>query len=309
MKLLGQTSFCLGLEVAHLPNGSIFLHQTAYTQRLLKKFQMDQASPLSAPMMGRSRTLDDPYRPCEEEEEEFPDKSRYLAAVGALLYLSTNTRPDISFAVSVLARHSQKPEARHWNGVKHLFRYLRGTEDLGLCYTKEETSEIIGHADAGFKSDESTGKSQTGYIFLKNNSPISWKSVKQTVTATSSNHSELIAFHEATREAVWLRNMNKIIMEQCEITQDFKPTIIFEDNAACVAQVASDFIKTDRTKHICPQIFGFTQDLIESGQIEVKKIESSHNIADMLTKALPAYTHRRLVQEAGMRLLHEIVPQ
>ena len=182
MKLLGKTTFCLGLQVAHLPDGSIFLHQTTYTQNLLEIFHMDQANPLSAPMIGRSRTFDDPYRPCEEEEE-FYDKNKYLAAVGALLYLSTYTRPDSSFATSVLAKHSQRPGVRHWNGVKHLFRYLRGTEDLGLHYTKEGASEIIGYADAGFKSVEKSGRSQTGYIFLKNNAPISWKSMKQTLTA------------------------------------------------------------------------------------------------------------------------------
>jgi hypothetical protein len=73
-----------------------------------------------------------------------------------------------------------------------------------------------------------------------------------------------------------------------------------------VAQVGAGFIKSDRTKHISPEIFGFTQELIQSGQIEVKKIESANNIADMLTKALLAHTHRKLVQGAGMRLLHEL---
>jgi hypothetical protein len=259
--------------------------------------------------MGRSKTADDPYSPCEEEEEEYHDRTQYLAAVGALLYLSTYTRPDISFSVSVLARHSHRPSIRHWNGVKHLLRYLRGTEDLGLLYTQGGTSEITGYADAGFRSDEVSGKSQTGYIFLKNNAPIVWKSVKQTVTATSTNHSEIIAFHEATREAVWLRNMNQIILSQCGITQETTPTVIFEDNAACVAQVSEGFIKSDRVKHIPPEILGYTQELIQTKQVDVKKIESSHNIADMLTKALPAHTHKRLIRDAGMRLLHELISE
>jgi hypothetical protein len=151
MKLLGKTSFCLGLQVTHLHDGSIFLHQTGYTQKLLKRFGMDKANSLSAPMMGRSRTSDDPYRPCEEEEEEFYDRTCYLAAVGAVLYLSTFTRPDISFTISVLARHSQKPAMRHWNGVRHVLRYLRGTEDLGIHDTIGGTLEIVGYADAGFK--------------------------------------------------------------------------------------------------------------------------------------------------------------
>ena len=114
MKLLGRTSYCLGLQVANLTDGSILLHQTTYTKKILKRFDMDQATLLSAPMIGRSRTQDDPYHPCEEEEEEFYDKTRYLAAVGAFFYLATFTRPDISFAISVLARHNQRPSIRHW---------------------------------------------------------------------------------------------------------------------------------------------------------------------------------------------------
>ena len=203
MKFLGPTTLCLGLQVKHLKDGSLFLHQTAYTQRILKRFSMDQAQPLSAPFMGCNKTNDDPYFLCEEEEQEL-DKPRYLAAVGALLYLATYTQPDISFAVSVLSRHSQKSTSRHWAGVKHLFRYLRGTEDLRLHYTEDQTPRLIGYADTGYKSDVRTGKSQTGYVFIKNNAPILWKSVKQTITATSTNHSELLAFHEATRELVWL---------------------------------------------------------------------------------------------------------
>ena len=171
--------------------------------------------------------------------------------------------------------------------MKHLLRYLRGIEDLELLYTQGKTTEIIGYTDAGFKSDKVSRKFQTGYIFLKNNAPIFWKSVKQTVIATSSNHSKLIAFHEVTKEALWLRSMNKIILEQCGLTQDNKPTIIFEDNAACVAQVGEGFIKSDNVKHISLQIFGFTQELIQSKQIEVQKVESTHNLANMLTKALP----------------------
>ena len=184
--------------------------------------------------------------------------------------------------------------------MKHLC-YMWGIEDLSLLYTQGGTSQIIGYAGVGFKSDEASEKAQTGYIFLKNNAPISWNSVKQTVIATFTNHSELIAFHKATQNVVWLQNMNKIILSQCRLTQENKTTVIFEDSVACVAQVGEGFIKSDRVKHIPPQIFGFTQELIQSGQIEVKKVESAHNIADMLTKALPTYIHKRLVHEAGMR--------
>ena len=305
VKFLGPTTLCLGLQVKHLRDGSLFLHQTAYTQRVLKRFNMDQAHPLSAPLMGRSKTNEDSYSPCEEEEDEL-DKPRYLAAVGALLYLATYTRPDISFAVSVLSRHSQRPTSRHWAGVKHLLRYLRGTEDLGLHYTRDQDPGLTGYADAGYKSDVKTGKSQTGYIFIKNNAPISWKSSKQTITATSTNHSELLAFHEATRELVWLHAMDKLIMQRSGLGYNSPPTVLYEDNAACINQLGTGFIKADRIKHIDPQIFSFTQDLVQEGQLLVKKIESENNIADMFTKSLPEHTHRKLVKKARMRSLHEL---
>ena len=110
---------------------------------------MDQANSLAAPMIGRSKTKDDPYQPCEEEEEII-DKSKYLTAVGAFTYLTTHTKPDIVFATSILARHSQSPTSRHWNAVNHLMRYLRGTSDLGLFYQKSNHSEILGYANSGF---------------------------------------------------------------------------------------------------------------------------------------------------------------
>ena len=135
MKFLGKTSLCFGLQISHFGNGAMLLHQTAYTRKVLKRFGMHNANSLAtARMIGRSRTLQDPYTPASEEEEKV-DKAEYLTAVGALLYLATFTRLDISFAVSTLGRHSQKPTVRHWAGDKHLLRYLRGTEDLGLLYS------------------------------------------------------------------------------------------------------------------------------------------------------------------------------
>ena len=124
-------------------------------------------------------------------------------------------------------------------------RYLCGTEDLGLHYRKVEDRELTGFADSGFNINEVAGKSQTGYIFIRDGAPISWKSIKQTVTATSTNHAELLAFHEAAREAVWLRTMEGIITKQCGIQTKNEPAIIYEDNASCVRQMQSRFIKAD----------------------------------------------------------------
>ena len=230
-------------------------------------------------------------------------EEQYLAAVRALLYLATNIQPDISFAASVLARHSQKPTSRHWQGLKHLMRYLRGTEDLGLHFRKDTSSDVIGYAYFGFKTDPVSGKSQTRYIFIKNGAPISWRSTKQTVTVTSTNHVELLSFHEASHEAVWLRIMQHAILRMSGLPSMDKPTTIFEDNAAGIKQHSSIFIKAHRVKHINPHLFGYTQDLMETKQIEIMKIASADNIADVLTKALPAPQHRTLIIAVGMRTL------
>jgi hypothetical protein len=206
MKDLGKTKFCLGIQIEHFSNG-IFVHQSMYTEKVLKRFYMDNAHPLSTPMVVRSLDVkNDPFRPPEEDEEILGPEVPYLSAIGALMYLANCTRPDISFAVNLLARYSSTPIKRHWNGVKHIFRYLRGTTKMGLFYCGSN-SQLIGYADAGYLSDPHKGRSQTGYLFTYGGTAISWRSVKQSLVATSSNHSEIIAIHEASRECIWLRSI------------------------------------------------------------------------------------------------------
>ena len=158
-----------------------------------------------------------------------------------------------------------------------------------------------GYADVEYKSDPKIGKSQTNYIFLMVGAPVSWKFVKQTVTVTSTNYLELLAFHEAMRELVWLRTMDRIISEQAGLELNHELTILHKDNSTCMNQVNVGFIKANQIKHVDLQIFNYTQDLIEDGQLTVKKIESAHNITDMFTKALPAYTHKILVHDVRMQ--------
>jgi hypothetical protein len=134
MKDLGKTRFCLGLELEHRDNGILIL-QSAYTQKMLRLFNMDKFHPVSTPMIGRN--LDprkDLFRPKDDDEEVLEAEVPYLSAIGALLYLAQCTRPDISFAVNLLDRHNSAPIQRHWTGIKTIFRYLKGKIDLGLLY-------------------------------------------------------------------------------------------------------------------------------------------------------------------------------
>ena len=214
------------------------MHQSTFTQKVLERFGFDKAYPSKTPMIGRSLQQDkDPFRPKEEEEEILGQEFPYLSAIGALMYLANCTRPDIAFAVNLLARYSSEPTNRHWKGIKDIFRYLQGTKDLGLFYRRNQDLSLVGYADAGYLSDPHTSKSQTGYVFLCGGTAISWKSSKQTLVSTSMNHSEIIALYEASRECVWLRRMISHIQLTCGLNTVQTPTIIYEDNAACVAQV------------------------------------------------------------------------
>ncbi|KAK4847160.1 hypothetical protein QYF36_026373 [Acer negundo] len=171
---LGKTKYCLGLEIKHRSN-EILVHQSAYTENIFKRLHIDNAHPLSTPMVVR--TLDpkkDPFRPKENGEKILGPEVPYLNVIGALLYLAQCTRSDIAFSVNVLARLSSAPTRRHWNGIKHLFRYLSGTKDLGLFYTKSNNfSGLLGYADARYLSDPHKARSQMGYVFTYNGTTIS----------------------------------------------------------------------------------------------------------------------------------------
>ena len=117
---------------------------------------MDCCHPLSTPMVVRSLDVTkDPFRPLEEGEEILGPKVPYLSAIGALLYLANNTRPDIAFSINLLARYSVVPTQRHWKGIKHLLHYLKGTVDLGLFYKYKNDAPytLTGFADAGYRYD------------------------------------------------------------------------------------------------------------------------------------------------------------
>lgn len=317
MKDLGRTNLCLGLELEHHSDG-ILVHQSNYIQKMLRRFNEDKAKPSGTPMIVRS--LDpkkDPFRPVDENEEILAPEVPYLSAIGALLYLAQCTRPDISFAVNLLARHSSAPTRRHWNGIKDIFRYLRGTMDMGLFYpyaSKNGTSHIdprngarlVGYADAGYLSDPHKARSQSGYVFTIGNTAISWRSTKQTLVATSSNHAEIIALHEAVRECIWLRAIIKRVQNTCGLYSTIDdPTIIYEDNAACIEQMKTGFIKGDNTKHIAPKFF-FNQQQQEHQRIEIKQIRSQDNHADLFTKSLPKSTFQQHVRAIGLRKLSDL---
>ena len=172
MKDLGKTKYCLGLQIRHKSNG-ILIHQSRYLEKVLKQFNMDKAHPLSSLMIVRSLDAKkDHFRPKEENETLLGPEVPYLSTIGALLYLAQCIRPDIAFSINLLARFSFAPTGRHWNGLKHILRYLRVTTDFGLFYSNELT--LKGYADSRYLSDPHKARLQIRYVFTCGNIEISW---------------------------------------------------------------------------------------------------------------------------------------
>jgi hypothetical protein len=148
---------------------------------------------------------------------------------------------------------------------------------------------MIGYTDTGYLSDPHNARSQTDFVFLHGGTAISWMSLKQTLVATSTNHSKIIALYEASHECVWLRRMINHIQQSCGVGSIESPTIIYEDNAACVAQMQIGYIKSNITKHIAPKLF-YPHELQKSGEINILQVKSCDNLADLFTKSLPTST-------------------
>ena len=177
---------------------------------------------------------------------------------------------------------------------------------MRLFYSKAMKPQLLGYADGGYLSDPHKARSQTGYIFTYGNTAISWRSVKQTMVATSSNHSEILAMHEASKECVWLRSMIQHIRESSGLSSiKNNPTVLYENNVACIEQIKGGYIKGDRTKHISPKFF-YTNELKKDGEIDMQQIRFNDNLAYLFTKALPSATFKKLVRQVGMRQLKDL---
>ena len=164
---------------------------------------------------------------------------------------------------------------------------------------------MVGYCDAGYLSDPHNARSQTGFVFLSGGTTFSWKSTKQTLVATSTNHSEIIALFEASCECAWLRRMINFIESSSGIGSLESPTIIYEDNAACITQMQTGYIKSNITKHISPKLF-YPHELQETGEINILQTKSCDNLADLFTKSLPSSLFEKYINGIGTKRLRDL---
>ncbi|KAJ1304115.1 hypothetical protein OPQ81_008517 [Rhizoctonia solani] len=146
------------------------------------------------------------------------------------MYAMTSTHPDIAYAVSLLAQHTTKPSDEHWKAVKHVFRYLQGTRDLGITYSHLKPVDLVGYVDADYAGDKNSSRSMTGWAFLVAGGTVAWSLHKQETISLSSPEAEYVAIASAARELVWIRQF----LSELGFSPD-GPTTMLTDNQSSIA--------------------------------------------------------------------------
>ncbi|GJY40070.1 retrovirus-related pol polyprotein from transposon TNT 1-94 [Tanacetum coccineum] len=195
MKDLGPANKILGMQI-HRDRVSrkIWLSQKSYVKKILQRFNMQDCKPISTPFPTDIK-LSSKMSPSSENERMEISRVTYASAVGSLMFAMICTRPDIAHAVGVVSRYMVEPGRQHWEAVKRIFRYIKGTSDVG---------------------DLDGSKLTIGYVFTLSVGTVSWVSKLQSVVAMSTTKAEYVAAAQASKEAVWL----KMLLEELGYKQE-----------------------------------------------------------------------------------------
>ena len=206
----------------------------------------------------------------------------YGSAVGALLYLATSTRPDISYAVSTLCRFIAAPGNAHWLAVKHLFRYLQGTKDARLVYRRDAfdpTALFSSFVDADHAGNPDNGRSTGGYVLLIAGGAVSWSSRLQSITVLSTTEAKYVSAVDAGKDVIWMRQL----LGELGFTLD-SPSALRMDNQSAIS-VAKNPEHHGRMKHLDLRFY-WLRDAVDDGRIAPVFVPTSAQVADIFTKAL-----------------------
>lgn len=262
-------SHFLGLEIYKDNDGSISVSQKHYAQKILERFGMSDCKPVSTPIIKEEAQPDTK----KDNDHKFP----YREAVGALAYLMTGTRPDISYAISVVSRSLTNPSSQDIHKVKRILRYIKGTLDCTIVYKKGYKHGILEcFSDSDHGGDKTTGRSTSGIICMYAGGVISWASRKQSSVAISSTEAELVAASEAAREIVWLKRLFNEVTKLNET-----PSLQIDNDAAIKLSQNPELHR--RTKHIAIRHF-YVRELVTNNELTVKYVPTEYQCADILTK-------------------------
>ena len=273
----------LGNRIQHdRAKGTVTVDQEHYVLACLEKFGLTRCNGVDKPITSRLTIKDQP------ESVNLADQELFRGMVGSLLYLASWTRPDIAFAVSDLSRFVSNPGKPHLEAAKRVFRYLRKTLSLGLVYRSSvslpghpeiQPNVLWGYVDSDWAGCPDSRRSTSGFVFMLNGAAISWRSKRQPTVALSSAEAEFISASAMVQEVIYLRKfLSNLGFPQTT------PTPVFADNETCIAWSEGSVGGSARAKHVDLRVH-FVHEAREAGHLQLHKIESRFNGADILTKA------------------------
>ncbi|CAB0004157.1 unnamed protein product [Nesidiocoris tenuis] len=268
LTVVDNPSTFLGMEFEKTKD-SIKITQKAYTESVLRKFRMMESNPAPTPLVS--------YKP-QDQDKVKKSAYPYREAVGALLYLSTKTRPDISFAVGYSGRHVEDPDNHDENNVKRIMKYLKGTLNKGISFHANSPDDLEVYCDSDYAGDRSSTKSTSGYVIYFNGGPVSWKSRKQPTTSTSSTDAELVSAAESCRELIYIKSLIK------ELTDKDRNATMYIDNTNTIRMIKTGAMNFKR-KHIDIKYHWLNEKFVE-GLMKVDHVSTELQIADIFTKPL-----------------------
>jgi len=234
MKDLGAAKRILSMEISRdRPNRKLFLSQKEFAGKVIRRFGMEKVKIVSTPLATHFK-LSGAMSLKSEHEKKYMENVPYSSAVGSLMYLMVCTRPNIAQVISVVSRYLACLGRGHWETIKWIFRYLKGTINAHLEFGGNKI--LTSYVDSDFGGDLDKRKSLTSYVFILGGCAISWKSTLQSTVALSSTKAEYMAITEAIKEAIWL---NAFLGD---------PIMVFCDNQS-VVHLTNDRIFHERTKH------------------------------------------------------------
>ena len=277
MKDLGAAKQILGMRIKRDTNWrTLLLSQDKYINKVLSRFNMQNAKVVSTPL-GVHFRLSKEQSPKIEEERAYMAKAPYASAIGSLMYVMVYTRPDIAQVVGAVSKYMNNPGKLHWEAVKWILRYLRGTTGKALCFKGGDTI-LTSYVDVDLAGNVDIRRSTTGYVYTLGGTAVSWGSQLQKIVALSTTEVEYVVVTDVSKEMVWLQSF----LEELDKKQ--------EDNVLyCDCQSAIHLAKNpsfhSRTKHIQLR-YHFIRSLLEDGILKLEKISGAQNPADMLTKTV-----------------------
>ncbi|GJU65111.1 putative ribonuclease H-like domain-containing protein [Tanacetum coccineum] len=283
MSSMGELTFFLGLQVKQQPDG-IFISQDKYVADILKKFDFWSIRTATTPIQSNKPRVKD-------KDGEDVDVHVYRSMIGSQMYLIAS-RPDIMFGVCACARFQVTPKASHLNAVKRIFRYLKHQPKLGLWYPRDLPFELEAFSGNDYGGASLDRKSTTGGCQFLGRRLISWQCKKQNIMVNSTTEAEYVAAANCCGQVLWIQN------QMMDYGFKFMNTKIHIDNESTIS-VIKNLVAHSRTKHIEIQ-FHFIRDCYEKRLIEVIKIHTDSNVADLLTKRFDVTRFNFLVVSIGM---------